>query len=313
MNNQIFIFLKKILEIRLTEKLISDQYIKKKIFSFLHLCIGQEASAVGVCSALDNNDQVWGNHRSHGHYLAKGGNYKKMIFEIFGDLRGCCKGYGGSMHLIDRSVGFMGSGPILGSCAPISAGLAAAKKFLDKKGIVVCFLGDGSSEEGAFYETVNLAGVFKLPILFVIEDNIYSVESDSSSRKVEGYNHQNIFQDGLKLYYQRISGQDVLKVFQATKEAKKKIIKEGRPSILHLDVLRAYKHSGAQPESENTYYRKKHINKFCKDNDCIEIVKKNLYQLGEEIDFVENFINIEKKKIEEKFHKIIYQIKIRSV
>ena len=312
MNEKIYYFLKKILEIRFTENFIADQFIKNKIFAFLHLCIGQEASAVGVCSALDNNDQVWGNHRSHGHYLAKGGNYEKMVLEIFGDIRGCCKGYGGSMHLIDRSVGFMGSGPILGSCAPISAGLAAAKKFSDKKGIVVCFLGDGSSEEGAFYETLNLVGVLKLPILFVIEDNIYSVETDSSSRKVKGYNHKNIFHEGLKAHYQRVFGQDVLKVFEATKEAKKKIIEEDTPSVLHLDVLRTYKHSGAQPESENAYYRKIDNKEFHKDNDCIEIIKKKLYELGEQSDFVENFINMEKKEIEEKFNKIINRIKIRK-
>ena len=153
--------LEKIILIRDIENLILREFKKNKIFSFLHLSIGQEAVAVGVAMATSKQDFFFGNHRSHHHYLAKGGNVNKMIFEIFGDSRGCCGGIGGSMHLIDNRVNFKGSVPILGSSISLAAGLAMSKKLDKKKSIVIVFIGDGSAEEGSFYESINLAGLYK--------------------------------------------------------------------------------------------------------------------------------------------------------
>ena len=184
--------LKKLIEIRIVENLIAKEFKKNKIFAFLHLYIGQEACATGVIFSLNKEDQVFGNHRSHGHYLAKGGDLKKMIFEVFGDERGCCKGYGGSMHMLDKKVNFLGSGPILGSVAPIVTGFAAAKKINKQKGVVVGFIGDGAAEEGGFYETINLASVLKVPLMIVIEDNELAVETTQEVRKSKNYSLKKI-------------------------------------------------------------------------------------------------------------------------
>ena len=119
---------KKMLTIRHAENMIAEDFRKNKIFSFLHLYTGQEAVATGACMALRIDDRVFGNHRSHGHYLAKGGNLYRMFCEIYGKADGCCNGMGGSMHVLDRSVGFMGSTPILGSAVPIAAGSAFQQK-----------------------------------------------------------------------------------------------------------------------------------------------------------------------------------------
>ena len=184
--------LEKIILIRDIENLILREFKKNKIFSFLHLSIGQEAVAVGVAMATSKQDFFFGNHRSHHHYLAKGGHLNKMIFEIFGDSRGCCGGIGGSMHLIDNTVNFKGSVPILGSSIALAAGLAMSKKLDKKKSIVIVFIGDGSAEEGSFYETINLAGLYKLPLMVVLEDNKHAVESGHRDRKAKSYNFSKI-------------------------------------------------------------------------------------------------------------------------
>ena len=170
-------------KIRTTEVFIRNAFWDEKIFSFLHLSIGQEASAVGVALALSDKDIMLGNHRSHGHYLAKGGDLSKMIYEVFGDARGCCKGFGGSMHMLDRSVGFTGSSPILGSITSIAVGQSFACKQKKMDNITVVFLGDGAAEEGAFMESVNLAANKLCKIIFVIEDNKYAVNSSNLDRK----------------------------------------------------------------------------------------------------------------------------------
>jgi pyruvate dehydrogenase E1 component alpha subunit len=304
--------LEKAIQIRIAEEKIATNFREQKIFSFLHLYIGQEASAVGISLALKKEDQVWGNHRSHGHYLARGGNYEKMIYEIFGDRRGCCRGYGGSMHMLDRSVGFLGSGPILGSVGPIACGLAAAKKFSNEAGIVIGYLGDGAAEEGAFYESVNLAGLFRVPLLYVIEDNRYSVETDHSHRKVDGYDFSSTFGDGLGAIYRRVNGQDVEEVYNATKELRNLILEKKRIGILHSDVLRNYKHSGANPDEENPYYRKEDTKQYMKENDCIEIMKKKLLNVGEDKNRIKEFSDNQIKQNQKRFNTLINKIVVRK-
>ena len=139
----------KIFLIRRIEQRISKEFKKKKIFSFLHLYIGQEASATGVALEIKKNDIFFGNHRSHGHYLAKGGDLNSMIAEIYGKITGCSKGMGGSMHLIDTSVGFMGSTAIVGNTIPVAVGLAWSLKLKESQSIACVYFGDGATEEGA--------------------------------------------------------------------------------------------------------------------------------------------------------------------
>jgi len=243
----------KIVMIRTVEEIIRQEFFNQKIFSFLHLMIGQEASPVGVAMALSDSDIVLGNHRSHGHILAKGGSLKKMVCEIFGDPRGSCGGFGGSMHMLDRDVGFEGSTPILGSISSIATGRAFSQKFLKQDGITVCFLGDGAAEEGVFVESVNLAAAKELPIVFVIEDNKYAVNSRHSDRKSSQYSFQSVF-EGIGAGYIRKDGQRVDLVFEGMKNAKS-VADLGKPCVLHLDVVRSHGHSGPMVEETDQEYR----------------------------------------------------------
>lgn len=160
--------LKKMKLIRLAEESIAEKYSDQKMRCPVHLCTGQEAIAAAIGLLLNKNDYVVSTHRSHGHYLGKGGNLKKMLAEIYGKSNGCSKGYGGSMHLIDLNVNFMGSTAIVGNSLPVGAGLALTIKIERSKKISCIFLGEGCIEEGVFHETVNFCAVHKLPVLFVV-------------------------------------------------------------------------------------------------------------------------------------------------
>ena len=225
-----------ILKIRIVETCISEEFIKNKILSFLHLSIGQEACAVGVALGSKKEDNFFGNHRSHAHYLAKQGNLSKMIFEIFGDERGCCNGIGGSMHMLDRKANFLGSIPILGSSAPIASGIAMADNLLKRNNITIVFVGDGSAEEGSFYETINMAGLYKIPLLIVIEDNKYAVESPHKLRKVNEYNYKKIF-TGLQSEYICANGQDFKEVYINTAKLRKKILEKKKSWHIAFKML----------------------------------------------------------------------------
>ena len=300
-----------IIKIRILEENISKEFKKNKILSFLHLSIGQEACAAGVALALKKEDIFFGNHRSHGHYLAKGGDIKKMIFEIFGDERGCCRGIGGSMHMLDKKVNFLGSVPILGSAISISSGIALAEKIKKKSNLTVVFIGDGAAEEGSFYETINMAGLYKIPLLIVIEDNKYAVESDFVKRKVKGYNLNNIT-SGFNALYKRINGQDFKKVFKETKILREKIIKNQCVGVLHLDCLRFSKHSGAEvsEKEQKSKYRKNEYYEIIK-NDPIDIIKKDLKENGYKKKEILNLEKIFVSKYNSIFSKVFKQIKIR--
>lgn len=173
--------------IRIAEEKIAALYLKNKIMSFVHFYVGQEAVAVGVADSIGLKDKMLGNHRSHGHYLAKGGDLKRMVCELLGKGNGLAHGKGGSMHMVDLSVNFVGSTPILGSAVPLACGVAFEQKYRKKKEVTVAFLGDGAFEEGVVYETLNLAGLFKLPLLIVLENNLYSVNSPIKDRRAKGH------------------------------------------------------------------------------------------------------------------------------
>lgn len=235
--------LRRMLLIRLAEQTIADDFIKNKIFSFLHLSIGQEAVAVGTALALQKGDRMWGNHRSHAHYLSMGGNLYRMFCEIYGKADGCCKGYGGSMHMLDRNVGFMGSTPILGSVAPIATGSAFEQKASKSENISVCFIGDGASEEGVVYESVNLAAVMKLPVLFVIENNLYAVSTDFSVRRAERFSYGQLY-TALGAHFFGANGNAFIPMYQTVSDARKAITTKGGPAVVEARVFRHMAHSG---------------------------------------------------------------------
>lgn len=164
------------LRIRLVEETIANLYPEQEIRCPVHLCTGQEAVPVEISAHLGPDDYVFSNHRSHGHYLARGGSMKKLFAEIYGRETGCAKGRGGSQHLVDRDLNFFAS-PILGSMIPVAVGTAFQGHF------TVCYFGDGATEEGVFYESLNFAALHRLPILFVCEDNGWSVNTPYNKRR----------------------------------------------------------------------------------------------------------------------------------
>ena len=233
---------KRMLFIRIAQQELVKLYLDKKIFSMVHFYIGQEAVAVGVCDALGEEDMVMGNHRSHGHYLAKGGNFKTMVAELLGRATGSARGKGGSMHQIDRSAHFMGSTPLLGSVAPIAAGMAFAQKYNKKKGIVAAFYGDGASEEGGVYETYNLAALYNVPLLLVLENNSWAINSHSTNRRSPDYDVQKIA-TGLGMRYERADGNDYQDVATKAKTLVESIRAGKGPAVLECLVYRHMAHS----------------------------------------------------------------------
>ncbi|MFN0065598.1 MAG: thiamine pyrophosphate-dependent dehydrogenase E1 component subunit alpha [Chlamydiales bacterium] len=169
--------------IRQVETAIVERYAEQEMRCPVHLSIGQEAVAVGICAHLNEKDYAVSGHRAHAHYLAKGGDLQRMIAEIYGKVTGCCKGRGGSMHLVDLSVGFLGSTPIVGGSIPVGVGAAFGAKLKKEERVTAIFLGEGATEEGVFAESLNFASLKKLPILFVCENNLYSVYSPLSVRQ----------------------------------------------------------------------------------------------------------------------------------
>lgn len=312
----LLIAIEKIINIRNIEEKIAEKFNTNKVFSFLHLSIGQEACAVGVALASKKNDLFLGNHRSHAHYLAKNGNIEKMIMEIFGDKRGCCKGYGGSMHMLDKSVNFMGSIPILGSSVSIASGMAMAEKLNKTKNIVVVFVGDGSAEEGSFYETINMAGLYHLPLLVVLEDNRYAVESSHDKRKVKNYNFAKIFKEGMQSEYIRVDGQNFVEVFKAAQLLRKSILSKRKVGILHLDCIRFSKHSGSTVSinDQKSTYRNKFEYMQIKSKDPIDILSdyivKNNYLKINDLVKIKKKINLH---MQTKFEDIFKKITIRKI
>ena len=169
--------------IRRIEEEVVRVYPADKVKSPIHLSIGQEAVSVGVCEALRADDIVFGTYRNHALYLAKGGDVKKMIAELYGKATGCAKGKGGSMNLVDVAVGVMGGSAVVGTTIPQAVGFAFALKLQRSNRVVVNFFGDGAVEEGAFHESMNFAALKKLPIIFVCENNFYAIHSRQEARQ----------------------------------------------------------------------------------------------------------------------------------
>ena len=206
----------RMLLIRTVQLRIESLYHLDEMKTPVHLCIGQEAIAAGVCVALTQNDYVFSNHRGHGHYLAKGGDLRAMIAELYCRETGCSKGRGGSMHLVDLSVGLMGSSSIVAGGISLAVGAALCSSLKRESKVSVAFFGDGASDEGVLYESINFAVLRKLPVLFVCENNFYAVCSPMANRQKES----TIFQRfaGLGLPSKLIDGTDVLAVYQAVEE-----------------------------------------------------------------------------------------------
>ena len=295
MKNKLF---ESMLRIRLVEESIANKYSEQKMRCPTHLSIGQEAIAVGVCANLTSQDQVLSTHRAHAHYLAKGGCLKSMMAEIYGKASGCSKGMGGSMHLIDTSVGFMGSTAIVGNTIPVAVGLALEKKLTRKKSIACVFFGDGATEEGAFYESVNFAIIHSLPILFICENNLYSVYSGLEVRQpVDKKIYKMVRAMGISA--QHGNGNDVEEVARKVKHAKTMILKSGGPQFLEFDTYRWREHCGPnfdnnigyREESEFLKWKKKDPLKNFYSENSQKYIDRKIDAISQEIDDAHQFAN----------------------
>ena len=247
------------LRIRKVEETISKRYGEKKIRCPVHLSVGQEAAAVGVCESLSQNDKIVTAHRSHAHYLAKGGSLKEMISELYGKVSGCAKGLGGSMHLIDVKAGVYAAVPIVGSTIPIGTGIAWANKLKKNKNIVVAFFGDGATEEGVFFESLDFAALHSLPILFVCENNEYSCYSHISKRQSSNRSITKIA-NSLVIQSTKLNGNKVEEVFIETAKIIKKMKKNPAPYLVELQTFRTLEHCGPNNDDNLKYRNKEYIN-----------------------------------------------------
>ena len=264
------------LRIRMIEKTISKRYKDQEMRCPVHLSIGQEASAVGVCESLNKNDKIVTAHRSHAHYLAKGGSLKKMIAELHGKVTGCAKGLGGSMHLVDLNSGVYAAVPIVGSTLPIGTGIAWANNLKKKKDVVVAFFGDGATEEGVFLESLDFAALHNLPILFVCENNEYSVYSHISKRQSKKRDICKIASTlGVKSY--KFNGNLVEEVFTNTKKIINEIKKKPKPFLIELQTFRDVEHCGPSKDDNLNYRTRKYLDfwkKKCPIRNYEKILRK---------------------------------------
>jgi pyruvate dehydrogenase E1 component alpha subunit len=232
--------------IRRFEEEAGRQYQRAKAGGFLHLAIGEEATIVGTASTMRDEDYLIGAYRTHGHAIARGTDPKRVMAELFGRVDGTSGGRGGSMHVFDAEHRFMGGYGIVGGSLPIAAGLALASDYRSEDAVTVCMFGDGASNTGNFGETMNLAALWSLPVLFIVENNLYgmgtSVERHSAqtdlSKKAEGYGVPG----------ERVDGMDVIAVREAVGAGIRAAREERRPTLLEAFTYRYKGHSAADPE-----------------------------------------------------------------
>lgn len=243
--------------IRQVELRIEEEYPKDEMKTPAHLCIGQEAIAAAVSANLRKSDYVFSNHRGHGHYIAKGGDLKAMIAELYCRETGCSKGRGGSMHLIDVDAGLMGSSSIVGGCIPIATGAGLAIKMKKTGQVSVAFFGDAATEEGVFYESVNFAVLKKLPVVYVCENNFYSVCSHQSKRQALDNIYRRLSGCGIPGY--RVNGCDCLEAFRIAKICIDDARRGKGPSLIECRAYRWRGHAGAGPDYNLGYRSQKEL------------------------------------------------------
>ena len=281
--------------IRIVEETIANRYDEQKMRCPTHLSTGQEAVPAALGQALEVDDFAVSTHRCHGHYIGKGGDIPSMIAEIYGKEGGCCKGKGGSMHLIDTSVGFMGSTAIVGNSIPIGAGLGLSLK-LDKLDRVSCiFLGDGAIEEGVFSETINFCAQRNLPVLFICENNFYSVYSPLSVRQPKDRSIYKMV-EAMGVKSSKGDGNNVFEVYDMATKAISEIRKNSGPLFLEFETYRWREHCGPNYDN-NIGYRSEEEFLQWKERDPIMLAEKYLLKnnLIEEQDIEKITLSAENK------------------
>jgi pyruvate dehydrogenase E1 component alpha subunit len=239
------------LRIRRIEEEIERRYKQDQMKTPIHLVIGQEATSVGACAAMRPSDLLYSSHRTHGNYLAKGGDLNGMLCEMHCRLNGCAGSRGGSMHLIDKAVGMAGTSAIVGGAVPIATGAALAAQRLHQDHIVMVFLGDATTEQGVCSESLNFAALHQLPIVFFCENNFYSVQSPLFTRQPARVIHE--WAATYQMPSVVVDGTNVLAVHAVTKTAVDRARAGGGPTFIEAPVYRYRAHGGAGDDSKSGY------------------------------------------------------------
>lgn len=247
-------WLRKMIQIRCAEEKIGDEFGKGVIKCPCHLVIGQEAPAVGIAEHIRKGDRVFGAHRSHAHFLALGGSLDHLLAEVLGKDTGCSRGMGGSMHLLDRANNFFGSVPIVGATIPIATGAALAAKMDGAGGVAVSYLGDGATEEGVFHESLNFASVFKLPVVYVVENNLFSSHLHISLR--QPFDSACRFAQAHGVSWRRVDGNDIVAMTKAAGEAIQSARTGGGPQLIEAVTYRWRGHVGHREDNDVGVARK---------------------------------------------------------
>lgn len=288
---------KKMLRIRVFEERVAELLYKKEIICPVHLYVGQEAIAAGVCQNLNRNDYVFSTHRSHGHYLANGGSMKKLMAELYGKETGCSRGKGGSMHIVDTQNRYMGSSAIVAGSIPLAVGAAYSSKMKNNGQVSIAFFGDGGTDEGVYYESLNLASLYKLPVIFVCENNLFSTHLPISLR------HANVHLSEVaginNIPTIKLDGNNILDIFNNSEQVIKKARKGEGPFFMECMTFRWLAHVGPTPDLDIGYRKKKDVESWrerCPIKNLKNILKKrNDYDINK-LNDMENYI---KNEVEE--------------
>jgi acetoin:2,6-dichlorophenolindophenol oxidoreductase subunit alpha len=272
-------FFREMLLIRRFEEKVEERFRAGELPGFLHVAIGQEAAAVGVCRALEDGDVIASTHRAHGHTLAKGTHPNELMAELYGKVEGCSHGYGGSMHLYDVERGNMGANAVVGGGLPQITGAALAFQMRGEPRVAVAFFGDGATNIGTFHEALNLAQLWKVPALFVLEDNHWAESTPESqhspirdlSKRAEAFGMKSI----------KVDGQDVEAVYKATRQALDHAREGKGPVYLHIDTYRLTGHYIGDPQ---VYRPKGELKKLRETQDPITHLRDKLGLSAEEVD-----------------------------
>jgi pyruvate dehydrogenase E1 component alpha subunit len=239
------------LRIRRIEEEIANRYSNQEMRCPMHLCIGQEAIAAGISVNLNPNDKVFSNHRAHGHYLAKGGDLKALIAELYGRQSGCCGGRGGSMHLVDIRVNFIASTPIVGGTVPVAVGSAWASSLKKENTVTAVYFGDGCFEEGVMHESMNFAALHNLPIVFICENNNFSVYTKLEYRQPKRPIYKIAEAHGITSFYS--DGNDIEEVVDVSGKAINNARNRNGPQFLEFLTYRWREHCGPNFDNDLNY------------------------------------------------------------
>ena len=270
---------REMLLIRRFEEKVEERFRAGELPGFLHVCIGQEAVAAGVCAALEPEDVIASTHRAHGHTISKGTHVNAVMAELYGKLEGCSSGYGGSMHLYDVERGNLGANAVVGGGLPGIVGAALAFQFRKQERVAVAFFGDGSTNTGTFHESLNLAQLWKVPALFVLEMNGWAESTPMSQHApITDFSQRAV---AFGMHSVEVDGQDVEAVYAATREAREHALSGAGPVFLNVRTYRLVGHYIGDPQ---VYRTKDEIEELRGTKDPIELLRARLELSDEEFE-----------------------------